>query len=89
MAVEISKRLWATGQWHDSNIGHAKILREVGTVGSSDYIIPRYDFTRGFKTSIPDNEVWKGDVSHLIQNSVQIYTDHSKLNGAVGSEIFS
>ena len=28
-AVKVSKRLWATGQWHDSDIGHAMFLREV------------------------------------------------------------
>ena len=52
-------------------------------------MIPRYDFTSGFKTSVSDNEVWKGDVTHLLNNSVQIYTDNTKLNGAVGIGIFS
>ena len=39
-------------------------------------MIPRYDFTRVFMTSVPDNEVWKGDVTLL----TKVYTDGSKLN---------
>ena len=39
--------------------------------------------------SIPENEVWKNGVTHLLKNSIQIYTNGSKLNGVVGSEIFS
>ena len=76
MAAKISKRLLASRQWHDSDIGSAKILREVGAVGR-------------FKTSVPDNGVWKGGVTQLLRNSVQIYIDGSKLNGAGGNEIFS
>ena len=71
--AKISKYLW-------SDIDHAKILRKVGAVRSTDYMTPRYDFKKGFKTSVPDNGMWKGGMTHLLKNSVQIYTDSSKLN---------
>ena len=61
---------------------------EVRACGSSDYMTPRYDFGRRFKISITDNRVWKVK-GHLKRDSVKIYTDGSKLNGAVGSGIFS
>ena len=34
-----------------ADIGYAKILKEVGVVGSRDYRTPWYDFTSRFKTS--------------------------------------
>ena len=55
MATKISKRLWAAEHWYDLDIGHAKILREIEDLGSSDYMISRYDFTREFKISVPEN----------------------------------
>ena len=83
VAAKISKHVWATGKWHDSDIGHAKIFSEVVAVGSSNYMTPRYEFRRRFEASIPDNEVWKGVVTHLLSNSAQMYTRGSQLSRAV------
>ena len=49
---------------------------------------PRYDVTRRFEISVPDNgDNWKGDVSHLLRNSVQIYSEDSKLHEAIGNTV--
>ena len=71
VAAKISKRPWASGLWHDSDVGHAKILRKVGA---------RHDFTRRFMTTVSDNGVCKDGVTHLLRKCIQIYNDGSKLN---------
>ena len=78
-----------TGLWQNSNVGHAKIVGEVGAVGNSDYMIPRYDFTRMFKILVPDKGIWKGGANHMVRKFIQIRTDGSTLNGSVDSGIFS
>ena len=54
-----------------------------------EYMTPRYDFARRFKTSFSDNGIRKVGGTHQVWNFIQIYTDCSKVNGAVGSGIFS
>ena len=61
------------------DISHTKILKEVGAVGSSDYITPRYDI----------GSEQRGLEGRLLKNSAQIHADDSKLTEAVSSGIFS
>ena len=65
-----------------------RIFREIDIVESRDYITPGYDFSMKFKTSIPKRAEWKKGAAHLAGDSAQIYTDGSKLKGAVGIGIY-
>ena len=76
---------------HSFGIISTQILQKMVAFRSIgvNYMTPRYDFTRIFKTSVPNNEISKSGVTHPIKDSRQIYTDGSKPNEAVGSGVFS
>lgn len=52
-------------------------------------MIPRYAFTRSFDISIPTREAWKGTGTDLVIETVEIFTNDSKFDGAVIGGIFS
>lgn len=47
-------------------------------------MVPRYDYTVGFASLIPESEVWRDDRTDFVADSVQIFTVAFKFNGAIG-----
>ena len=56
VAVGTGRRLWVTGEWRGSD---TSILGKFETIGDIVYMIPRYDFSMKFRTTIPDKVVWR------------------------------
>ena len=79
VAAKLIKSLWATGHWHDLDTDHAKILR------SYTIVVRFHEKIANINTGQRSLEKWC-DLSS--KGCVEIYTDSSKLNGAVGRGIF-
>ena len=83
MAGGIGSCPFATRLWRGSVIGHSSIMEKFEAVGDIDCMIPRYDFSMKFRTSIPDKEECRNGTAHLVKGTVQIFTDGSKLGGTI------
>lgn len=89
MAASAAIRLKAISMWKNLSVGHSSILQYFRSIPDiTDYISPTFSFRNAFKTTIPSREDWK-EGRTLNNNSVHFYTDGSKLDGKVGSGVFS
>ena len=66
-----------------------RILEESDIVESSGCMTSRNDFSMKFKTFMPKRVEWRKGAAPLTGDSAQIYTDGSKLEGAIGIGIYS
>ena len=81
-------RLNAIKPWTSTHPGHSTILTvDFETSNNIDYTVPRPSWDKEYSTLIPTREGWENGLS--LENPTEIYTDGSKLNGKVGSGVFS
>lgn len=87
-AASAALRLNAVSRWPKVNYGHSKILKEFNlTLINTDYTKPTPMFDRNFTVDIPSREKWTANL--VKPNGTLFYTDGSKLEGRVGSGVFS
>lgn len=56
-----------------------KVLNDFEIVGRIGYIVSRYDFTIRFATLIPKKEVWSDDMTDIVGDFIQMFTDCCKI----------
>ena len=84
-------RLEQSGCWKQKACGHSKITKTISNwqlLAPSDHMIPVYDFSKNFETSISSREEWKGKKTTTRNKDLVWYTDGSKMSSGTGAGIY-
>jgi len=82
-------RLREAAAWTTGSTGHSSILtNQISIPRITDYVPPIVNFERRYQIFIPTRSYWD-NLPHQFENTVNIYTDGSKLNSQTGGAVFS